>query len=149
MNLVSTERPLFLREILNKSYSTGPYYFGKVLADLPFGIIICTIYSVILYFPLGLNLEYASKFFIFYLAVNFLYFAGTSYGLCLSIFIREYELALALIPITSSLFTHFAPRNQFSLVLPQLVLAGFLVNSNNIPVYLKEFEYISIFRYGF
>ena len=99
--IVSTERALFLREVLNKSYSTGPYYFGKILADLPFGIIICTIYCLILYFALELNLEEASKFFIFYLTVNFLYFAGTSYGLCLSIFIKDYELAMSLVPMTS------------------------------------------------
>ena len=62
---------------------------------------------LILYFPLELNLEFASKFFIFYLTMNFMYFAGTSYGLCISIFIKNYELAVSLIPLTSLNFYFF------------------------------------------
>ena len=34
--LVSLERPLYLRESMNKSYSSGPYFLGKSIADLPF-----------------------------------------------------------------------------------------------------------------
>lgn len=30
-----------------------------------------------------------------------------------------------------------------------MLFAGFFVSSDNIPVFLKEFEYLSIFKYGY
>lgn len=30
-----------------------------------------------------------------------------------------------------------------------MLFAGFFVSSSNIPVFLKEFEYLSIFKYGY
>ena len=35
------------------------------------------------------------------------------------------------------------------LIIPFMLFAGFFVNQNNIPWFLKEFEYLSIFKYGF
>ena len=35
------------------------------------------------------------------------------------------------------------------LIIPFMLFAGFFVSSDNIPVYLKEFEYLSIFKYGY
>lgn len=35
------------------------------------------------------------------------------------------------------------------LIIPFMLFAGFFVNQNNIPVYLIEFQYLSIFKYGF
>ena len=55
INIVSSERPLFLHEVLNKSYSAGPYFFGKCFADLPLGIIICSIYVFNLIFSIGIE----------------------------------------------------------------------------------------------
>lgn len=35
------------------------------------------------------------------------------------------------------------------LVIPLMVMGGFFVNTNTIPVWLKWIEYISMFKYGF
>jgi hypothetical protein len=35
------------------------------------------------------------------------------------------------------------------LIIPFMLFAGFFVSANQIPLFLKEFEYLSIFKYGF
>ena len=35
------------------------------------------------------------------------------------------------------------------LIIPFMLFAGFFVSSDNIHWYLKEFEYLSIFKYGY
>jgi len=50
------------------------------------------------------------------------YFAGASYGLFLSVVIPKMELAMALVPV---------------LVIPLMVMGGFFVNVNTIPVWLR------------
>lgn len=35
------------------------------------------------------------------------------------------------------------------LIIPFMLFAGFFVNQDNIPWYLKEFQYLSIFKYGY
>lgn len=35
------------------------------------------------------------------------------------------------------------------LIIPFMLFAGFFVNQDNIPVYLIEFQYLSIFKYGY
>jgi hypothetical protein len=34
-------------------------------------------------------------------------------------------------------------------IIPFMLFAGFFVSSAEIPIFLKEFEYISIFKYGY
>ena len=64
MGTFSVSRPLFMREKLNKTYSTGSYFWGKSLADLPFDFCYPLVTVSIIYFVVGLNQEYIEKFFI-------------------------------------------------------------------------------------
>jgi len=50
----SHERPLFLRERQSNSYQTGPYYWGRSLAELPFDLIYPILSISIVYFSIGL-----------------------------------------------------------------------------------------------
>jgi len=62
------------------------------------------------------------------------YFAGVSYGLFLSIILPKPELAMAMIPL---------------IIIPFMLFGGFFVNQNNVPYYFYEFQYLSMFKYGF
>ena len=62
------------------------------------------------------------------------YFAGSSYGLIISVFVPKFQVAIALTPV---------------LILPFMIFAGYLVNQENIPYFFYEFEYISPFKYIF
>lgn len=130
----SAERPLFLREILNKSYSVGPYFWGKNLAEFPFHLLYPVLSIVITYYSVGLNNMKSSYFFVLNAAMICTFFFGTSYGLLISVIISKMELSMALVPV---------------LVIPLMLLGGFFLNTNNIPSYLKWIEYLSMFKYGF
>ena len=96
------DRPVFLRETLNKSYTVSAFFIAK---NICIGFIeVCG------------------------------YFAGSSYGLLISVFVPKVEMAMALFP---------------ALVVPSMIFAGYLVNQSNIPYYFYEIEYISPFRYLF
>jgi len=118
------------------------------MSELPLFIIFPFLYAVIIYFAIELNSYNAGKFFIFgtqsiknllltsgLVAIHMLgWFAGSGYGLFLSTIFPTLEIALALVPI---------------LIIPFFVLAGFFVNQDSIPVWLIEFEYLSVFKWMF
>ena len=74
------------------------------------------------------------KFIVFYLTLLCCYLAGSAYGLFLSSVIPKFEVATALTPV---------------LLIPLMAFGGFFVNGNNLAVYLKPFEYISLWKYGY
>jgi hypothetical protein len=51
------ERPVFLREVNNNMYRVGPYFWSKVFAELPSGILMPIIQSAIIYFAIGFNVS--------------------------------------------------------------------------------------------
>ena len=53
--IFSMERPVFLRERANKSYTIGPYFSSRNLVDLPFQLVQPFIFGVIVYFGMGLE----------------------------------------------------------------------------------------------
>ena len=142
------DRPVFLRESLNKSYTVSAFFIAKNLSELFFQILYPTILIVIIYFGTDLNKVDAHTFWIFCKKFFFLkiadfkkgiteicgFFAGSAYGLLISVFVPKVEMAMALFP---------------ALVLPSMIFAGYLVNQSNIPYFFYEIEYISPFRYLF
>merc|ERR1711990_871869 len=62
------------------------------------------------------------------------YNASSGYSLIISASFSDKQLAVTLTPV---------------LIIPFMLFAGFFVSTDNIPVFLKEFEYLSIFKYGY
>jgi len=54
LTVFSFERALFLREVQNKTYGVGSYFWGKGLAEFPFYFVYPPLTIVICYFALGL-----------------------------------------------------------------------------------------------
>lgn len=127
------ERPVFLREVNNNMYNCGPYFWAKVISELPFSILTPTIFGCIVYFFMGFNpmMEY---FLTFILTLILIYNASSGYSLIISASFSDKQLAVTLTPV---------------LIIPFMLFAGFFVSSENIKVYLKEFEYLSIFKWGY
>ncbi|MFS8159676.1 MAG: ABC transporter permease [Candidatus Roizmanbacteria bacterium] len=59
------ERPVFLREVNNNMYKVSPYFFARILCELPMAIIVPTIFGSMTYFAIGFNTVYVWKFFMF------------------------------------------------------------------------------------
>lgn len=96
--IFQVERPVFLREQANKMYSVTAYYLAKVLADLPVQLITPIVFTVIVYFGIGMTIE-ASKFFYFYLILMLLTQCAASFGYFMSSIFNREETAVSLAPI--------------------------------------------------
>lgn len=127
------ERPVFLREVNNNMYNVGPYFWAKILSEMPFSIMTPSVFGVIVYFTVALN-PTVDKFFLFLLSLILIYNASSGYSLIISASFSDKQLAVTLTPV---------------LIIPFMLFAGFFVSSSSIPWFLKEFEYLSIFKYGY
>ena len=79
INIVSSEKPLFLREVLNRTYSVSAYYWGKTSSEFPFHVLYPIIQISIIYFLVGLSLDPYDKFFVLskYLKIHsFMFYSG-------------------------------------------------------------------------
>ena len=127
------ERPVFLREVNNNMYQTTPYFWAKIISEIPFSLIIPTVFGCICYYAVGLKPE-AGNFFTYLLILILIYNSFSGYSLIISASFSNKQLAVTLTPV---------------LIVPFMLFAGFFVASANIPWYLKEFEYLSIIKYGY
>ena len=90
----------------------------------------------------GTNSQYSvSKFielnlilFCLVLTLFLIYNASSGYALILGTIFSDKQLAVTLTPV---------------LIIPFMLFAGFFVNQENIPKWLIEFQYLSIFKYGY
>jgi len=127
------ERPVFLREVNNNMYRTSPYFWAKVISELPFSIMTPVVFGCIVYYAIGFNPDFAT-FIVFLVILVLIYNASSGYSLIISASFSDKQLAVTLTPV---------------LIIPFMLFAGFFVSSDNIHWYLKEFEYLSIFKYGY
>ena len=114
-------------------YKTAPYFWAKVISELPFSILTPTIFGCIVYYAIGYAPN-AESFLLFLVTLILIYNASSGYSLIISATFSDKQLAVTLTPV---------------LIIPFMLFAGFFVSSDNIPVFLKEFEYLSIFKYGY
>lgn len=59
------DRPVFLRETLNKSYAVSAFFTAKILCGMIFEFFYPTILIIIIYFGTDLNKVSQANFFIF------------------------------------------------------------------------------------
>lgn len=128
------ERPCFLREVNNNMYGPSPYFWAKIVSELPFSIAQPCIFGSIVYFAIGFNAVDSSYFFMFLFILILVYNSAQGYALVISAGFSDKQLAVTLTPV---------------LIIPFMLFAGFFVAAANIPTWLREFEYISIFKYGY
>jgi ABC-type multidrug transport system ATPase subunit len=128
------ERPCFLREVNNNMYGPSPYFWAKIVSELPFSTIQPTVFCLIIYFVIGLNDVNAGYFFTFLLIVILTYNAAQGYALVISAAFSDKQLAVTLTPV---------------LIIPFMLFAGFFASTDSIPVELLIFQYSSIFMYAY
>lgn len=115
-------------------YKPSPYFWAKIVSELPFSIFTPTVYGCIIYYAIGYSQNDVSQFFIFLGIVILIYNASSGYSLIISASFSDKQLAVTLTPV---------------LIIPFMLFAGFFVASSQIPAYMKEFEWLSIFKYGY
>jgi len=135
ISVVSTfpiEKEIVNRERSSKSYAVFPYFFSKILADLPMLICPFTFY-VIAYWLAGFKPE----------AVPFF----QSAFICLMVYMTASALGL----VTSALMS--SPEGAQAVAMPCMLVfalfSGFYANTELIPAALAWIQYISPIRWGF
>lgn len=126
------ERGIFLREHANKLYTVAPYYLAKNVIETPIGLIASFLFGVIVYYIVGLRGD-AQYFFTFLCNFVVLAWLSQSMGLCFGASFSSVETALII--------------SNFS-VLPSFLFSGFLINQDNMPVWLGWLRFLSPFRYS-
>ncbi|MES1912798.1 MAG: hypothetical protein MHM6MM_005020 [Cercozoa sp. M6MM] len=127
------ERDLFNREHANNLYSLGPYFCGKVVAELPFQFVWPLLVTCIVYPMCNLNMPFvhAVGFYGLNLLVNFL---GQSIGMFVGAAASSPEAASNTAPI---------------LIVPFALFAGYIVNLETVSPVLSWIQHVSPFKYVF
>ena len=84
--------PVFQRELMNKMYSPTPYYWGRVLSHLVLQIFAPLLFSLIIFFGLGLYND-AENFFAFVLVSVEINLVGVSLGYFCGVAFKNEEAA--------------------------------------------------------
>ncbi|KAJ1340013.1 hypothetical protein BSLG_005337 [Batrachochytrium salamandrivorans] len=123
------------RERSDHMYSVVPYVFGQFFSQLPFNLLFPFIYSVIMYFMMGLRTDSLALHFGRFAIANILgHLVIVAYSLfCVSI-ARDFATASL---IGNAMFTFFS----FS--------TGYFVQLEAIPVYIRWISKISFLTYQF
>lgn len=129
----NTERTVVVREQANQMYSIMTYYVARSTVETPLFLLTPMIFSLIVYFGVGLDIT-AAKFFQFYLVMVIQIQAALSWSYFVSAMIANGTTALMVGPIV---------------IFPFMLLGGFFTNSNAIQSWLSYVEKISPLRYGF
>jgi ABC-type multidrug transport system ATPase subunit len=133
LNSFPSERAVYLKERASRMYRVEPYYITKGVSEFPGLIFFPLVFSVIVYWMIGLN-SGADRFFLFVVIVVETSFISNSIGLMISATVRSEAVAQAIAPVVLIVF---------------LLFGGFYVNTANIPPYFIWLEWISFVKYGF
>lgn len=114
-------------------YTVGSYYLAKIAAETPILCLTPMIFSIIVYFKIGLTIT-ASQFFYFYLIILLLSQCAASFGYFMSSIFHKEEMAVSLSPV---------------IMMPIMLFGGQFANAGNIQAWISWFQYISPIRYGF
>ena len=126
---------VFDRERADRIYDVLSYVSAQFISQLPFNILFPTVFSVIMYFMIGLRTDdLAINLFRFVLANVLAHFVVVAYSLFCCAFARDFATASL---IANSLFTFFS----FS--------AGYFIQLDSIPPGLKWTSYWSFLTWEF
>ncbi|KAG6554029.1 hypothetical protein Mapa_004949 [Marchantia paleacea] len=127
------ERQIFIRETSRGAYRVGAFVVAKDITMLPLLLLLCTIFSVISYFLVGLVRE----------APEFFFFTFT----CFLVLCTAY----AYISFISTLVPNFAIGNSIcsTTISYMFLFSGFFIERTAIPKYWIWLHYISLFKYPY
>ena len=127
------ERVTYSKEYNSGLYGVIPYYFSKILIELPFVMLMPWLLVGIVYYIVGFNSP-VERFFRLGACIMSIALLGNMWGIFLGAAVPDPKLALQFAPLV---------------FVPFLLFSGYTTNTDNIAAYLKWLEYLSPFRYAY
>ena len=127
------ERSIFLKEYNSGLYGIIPYFFSKLIIEIPLTSFFPILFSCIVYFVVNFN-PGVSNFFLFIVGALLISNCGSIMGMFIGTLVSSSSAAIDIAPL---------------IFFPFLMFAGFTTNTDNILHFLKFFEYLSPMRYVF
>lgn len=127
------ERAVLTKERATGTYRLSAYFLGKVIAETPLELVLPFIFSVITYWMVDLSGD--GYTFIFFIVIMWLFvLLGTGIGTLIGAAIVDMKKALTLSVIV---------------VLGSILLGGFFINRENLPVWIAWARWLSIVKYSY
>jgi ABC-type multidrug transport system ATPase subunit/ABC-type multidrug transport system permease subunit len=128
-----SERAVLNKDRASGAYRLSAYYVAKTLVETPAECIYPLIFSVIVYWVVGLRSS-AAGFLIFVVILMASVLTWQAIGLAISASMMDIERAQVL---------------AFCIALASMLMAGYYVNSNNIPDFIEPLKYLSFMKYAY
>ena len=128
------EVSIVFKEIGNNWYRPTPYFYSKIMSDLP-PLFISTILLVSIVYPMTGQIGDIWRFVLFYLISCLSSEVCQTIGTFTGILMSNDIVSAALLTVASTM--------------PAIFFAGFLVRASGMPWYFRPMSYISYMRYGF
>ena len=126
------EKRILEKEYHSQTYGVIPYYCAKMWIELPFTILYGIMFSLINYFGVGLD-ESFDKFSLFIFGITLLVLSSTALGVAVGTIFDSERTAIA----WGGLFLG-----------PIMLFSGFIVNLEQVYVWIRWLEYFSPVRYA-
>jgi ATP-binding cassette subfamily G (WHITE) protein 2 len=133
INSFPKERTLVLRERAAGTYYVSAYFLAKNMAEMATQVIAPMVFSLIVYFLVGLQLD-AGKFFIFMLFMVLGSVAATSMALMISALARTTDMSVTVLPMILELARLYG---------------GFFLSPANLPKYFVWLDALSYVKYTY
>ncbi|KAL3626902.1 ATP-binding cassette sub- G member 5 [Castilleja foliolosa] len=127
------EREILMRETSSGSYRVSSYAIANGLVYLPFLLILAILFSVPLYWLVGLNPSFTA-FAHFLLLIWLILYTANSVVVCFSALVPSFIVGNSVISAVMGSFFLFS---------------GYFISDQGIPSYWKFMHYISLFKYPF
>lgn len=122
------ERPVFLREYATGTYSSGPYFFSKLVVELPMTLSKSLLTMVIFYWIVDLQ--------------------GSFFELTMWIFMLSLVASSSAMLLGSATTDPKVAQQLSTLIfVPQILFAGFFVTITQIPVVLRWIQYLCSLKF--
>jgi len=123
------ERPIFLREYATGTYGALPYFFSKVMVELPLTFLVCCETFAIAYPLIGLH----GNWILLVLCAWVLSLVASSTALLVGCILTQVKQAMEAAP---------------AIFVPQIIFSGFFIRIEQIPVWLRWAQYTCFLKFA-
>ncbi len=128
-----SERAVLNKDRASGAYRLSAYYIAKTTVEMPADLLYPLVFTVICYWGVGFNPSF------------------TSFVLHMLTMVLSVSASLSVGVVVSAIFTNVKEAQVLSSmwILGSMLCGGYYIDSENLPVFMRPFAYISFLRYGY